>query len=143
MSKYADTHCSVKLNNVDLTAWVRSAEMKPSKEELDTTSPAASTVTVAKSRLGGLHDWELNIEFSADEATSAVQQTLWPLFYNDTQFAVIYMPVQAAAAAAATPSYTGNGRIFEYPIGGKVGDLATLTVTVKCSDGVALLRNVS
>ncbi len=143
MAKYADTHCYVMLNSVDLTDHVLSAQMKPSKEELDCTAPAASTVAVGKARIGGLHDWELNIEFMADEATAKVQQTLWPLFINDTQFAVIYMPVQAAAGAATTPEYKGNGRIFEFPMGGKVGDLAENTITIKGSDGVALAQELT
>ena len=143
MAKYADTHCYVMLNSVDLTDHVLSAEMSPTKEELDCTAPAASTVTVAKGRIGGLHDWTLKIEFMADEATSKVAQTLWPLYNEDTQFAVIYMPVQAAAGSATTPEYKGNGRIFAFPMGGKVGELAGQTIEVKCSDGVALTREVT
>jgi hypothetical protein len=54
--------------------------------------------------------------------------------------AIIVKP-DSGATAAGNPKWTSNGRIFAHsPITGAVGDLATLSFTIKPGDGTVLTR---
>lgn len=133
----------VSINSVDLSDWVKSIELPTEAAEIDATTgtAASSAATVAMGRLAGIKDWSLNVTFAQDYAASAPDVSLFALL--GTQFAIAVRP-KNAAQSATNPTYAGNGILFNYnPINGSIGAHMETTVTIKCSDGVALTRTAT
>lgn len=108
----------VTLAAIDLSDHVRSVAINYKAESPETT-PMGST---AKTRLGGLLDWSLDVEFNQDHATSKVDQTLFPLV--GTLVAVVVRPIKGTIVSVTNPNYTGNAIMTEHdPVAGKVGDV--------------------
>ena len=92
-------------------------------------------------RLGGLKDWSMDVTFIQDFAATKVDSIIYPLLGVPTVYAV---RATTSARGTSNPDYTGTGMIFEYtPLDGSVGDLATATITISGSNGVALARSTS
>ena len=124
MAESVFTNAHVSLGAVDLSDHVRQVTLSYSSEVQDSTAMSADTRT----RLGGLLDWSLNIEFNQDYATSKVDQTLFSLV--GTSVAVELRP-DAGAASATNPEYTGNAILESYqPMGGTVGEMHVSPVTL-------------
>lgn len=114
------------VNAVDLSAFVRSVKVNYKADTPDNTpmGPAAT-----RTRLPGLKDWELDVEFNQDWALASVDATLFPLV-GAAAFAIEVRPVNAARSTT-NPAYTGNGLLADYaPLGNKVGDVATAPVKI-------------
>lgn len=135
MANVVLTNAYVALNSVNLSAFVRSVTLSYSAELQDDTAMGDS----ARSRIGGLKDWSLQIEFFQDYAASAPDVSLFSLV--GTTFAV-EVRHSAANAAATNPKYTGTGILESYqPVGGAVGENLMAPVVVQ---GVgALTRGTS
>lgn len=87
-------------------------------EELEDTAMG----DIWRNRLGGLKDYNLDLEFNSDFAAAAVDATLWPLFGTVTTFSI---KATSATTAATNPMYSGGLLISQHnPFGGTVGDLA-------------------
>jgi hypothetical protein len=81
-----------------------------------------------KSSLGGLKDWSIKLDFNQDYANAAVDSILFPLVGTVVAFEI--RPT-SSAVGASNPKYTGTGLVTAYnPIGGKVGDKASCSVTL-------------
>lgn len=123
MATFAFTDASVTVNSVDLSDHVRQVTLNVSAAELDDTAMGDTF----RSRIGGLKDWSVTIEFNQDYAASEVDATLWPLLGTTTT--VVVKPT-SSAVSATNPSYSGSVLVSGYnPVGGSVGDLATTSVT--------------
>lgn len=118
------------INAVNLSAFCTSASFKIDVDDQETTAFGSTY----KSRIGGLKDASLDVEFNQDLATSAVNQTLQPLIGTVVAFTL----KQASGTTSATnPEWQGNVLITEYtPIDGKVGDLAAVKVSFPTSGAV-------
>lgn len=122
MATFAFTDAYVSVGGTDLSDWVTSVQLDISAAELETTAMGATNRT----RIAGLRDWSISIEFNADFTASAVDQTLWPLF--GTVAAIAVRPT-SAAKGTTNPEYGGNALISKLPsVGGKVGDVAKVSV---------------
>lgn len=116
------TNALVSVNGTDLSTWVRSVKISYAAETPDTTAMGSST----KTRLPGLKDWSMDIEFNQDWAASAVDVTLFSLV-GANAFTIYVAPVNATITST-NPKYTGSALLSDYPaIGNKVGDVATVT----------------
>ena len=115
----------VMINTVDLSDHVKSVKLSYSAAIHDDTAMGADSL----SRLAGLKDWKMEVEFFQDYATGKVDATLFSLV-GAAAFAVHLKPVNTTIAAT-NPDFTGNAVIEgDYmPVGGSVGELATVTVT--------------
>lgn len=123
MATFTLTDASVTVNSVDLSDWITSVTLSVEVDDQEDTAMGDTY----RSRIGGLKDWTLDIDFNADFGSSAVDQTVWPLLGTST--AVVIKPT-SAAVSATNPSYSGNVLVTEYsPIDGGVGDLATTSVS--------------
>lgn len=92
-----------------------------------------------RTRLGGLKDWSVDIDWVSDFAASAVDQTIWPLVGTLT---TIKVRPTTSAISTTNPEYTGSILISEYtPLDGSVGDLAAGSVSWSGSD--TLTRNTT
>jgi hypothetical protein len=123
MATFVLTDAYVSVATVDLSDWVTSVSLSVEVDEQEDTAMGDTY----RSRLGGLKDWTLDIEFNQDFAGSAVDDTLFALL--GTSVAIEIRP-DSDAVGASNPKFTGNVLVTEYsPIDGSVGDLATTSVS--------------
>lgn len=123
MATFAFTNASVVINSVDLSDHVRQVTLNVQADQLDDTAMGDTF----RSRIGGLKDWSVTVEFNNDFAASNVDATLWPLLGTTTTITV--KPVNTATSAT-NPAYSGSVLVSQVqPLGNSVGDLATTSVT--------------
>ena len=124
MARIVLTDAFVSVGGVDLSDRVASVTLNSTFDVVETT---AFSSTAVKTRVAGLADNSVTLEFHQDYATSEVEQTIYPLL--GTAAAVVVKP-NGASTSAFNPSYTCSAIIAEWtPINGSVGELATASVT--------------
>jgi hypothetical protein len=124
MPRIVLTNAFISVGGVDLSDLVASVTLNETFDVVETT---AFSSTAAKTRVAGLEDNSITLEFHQDYATSEVEQTIYPLL--GTPAAVIIKP-NGPTTGAFNPSYTCSAIISEWtPINGSVGELATASVT--------------
>jgi hypothetical protein len=124
MPRLVLTNAFISVGGVDLSDLVASVTLNETFDVVETT---AFSSTAAKTRVAGLEDNSISLEFHQDYATSEVEQTIYPLL--GTSAAVIVKP-NGSVTGAFNPSYTCNAIISEWtPLNGTVGELATASVT--------------
>lgn len=123
MATFVLTDASVVINAVDLSDHVRQVTLNVEADGQEDTAMGDSW----RSRLGGLKDSSVEIEFNQDFAASEVDATLWPLFGTTT---TVTIKPTSSAVSATNPSFSGSMLLTEYPpLDGSVGDVATTSVT--------------
>ena len=124
MARIVLTNAYISVGGVDLSDLVASVTLNETFDIVETT---AFSSTAAKTRVAGLEDNSITLEFHQDYATGEVEQTIYPLL--GTAAAVIVKP-NGSSTSAFNPSYTCSAIISEWtPINGSVGELATASVT--------------
>jgi hypothetical protein len=125
MAKIVSTNGFVSINGVDLSDRVKKFELTYNAELLDDTAHGATT----RSRVGGLKNWSLAIEFFQDYAVGEVDATLFGLV--GTTFTVIVKPVNTTTAPT-NPQFSGTGILESYPpIAAPVGEVSMANVTIQ------------
>jgi hypothetical protein len=134
MARLVLTNVEVTIGGVDLSNHIASVTLGSTYDVVETTafagvSGAAGNVPLAaKTRVAGLVDNSVTLEFHQDFAASSVEATIYPLL--GTVVAVVVQPVASASVAADNPSYSFNAVVSEWtPLNGAVGELATASVT--------------
>jgi hypothetical protein len=113
--------CSLTVNSVDLSAYVKSLTVNYGANMQDDTVMGDSTRSFA----GGLLEWSVNVEFVQDYAATRVDATLFSLV-GAAGFTIVIKPV----SSSANPTLTGTAVIATYnPQAGTVGDLLKATCT--------------
>ena len=124
MARIVLTNAYISVGGVDLSDLVASVTLNETFDVVETT---AFSSTAAKTRVAGLEDNSITLEFHQDYATGEVEQTIYPLL--GTAAAVIVKP-NGSSTSAFNPSYTCSAIISEWtPINGAVGELASASVT--------------
>jgi hypothetical protein len=124
MARIVLTNAYISVGGVDLSDLVASVTLNETFDVVETT---AFSSVAAKTRVAGLEDNSITLEFHQDFATGEVEQTIYPLL--GTAAAVIVKP-NGSSTSAFNPSYTCSAIISEWtPINGSVGELATASVT--------------
>ena len=124
MARIVLTDAFISVGGVDLSDRVASVTLNETFDIVETT---AFSSTAAKTRVAGLEDNSVTLEFHQDFATSEVEQTIYPLLGNPA--AVIVKP-NGSVTGAFNPSFSFNAIISEWTsINGSVGELATASVT--------------
>lgn len=122
MATFAFTDARVEVNSVDLSDFVKAVTLEISADELDDTAMGDTY----RSRIGGLKDWNVQLEFNSDFAASAVDVTLFPLLGTTT---TIKIRPTASAISTTNPEYSGSVLVSQHnPVGNTVGDLASTSV---------------
>jgi hypothetical protein len=130
MAVYMGNDASVTINSVDLSDHVAQVSFTETSAELESTAMGDSNVT----RIGGLKDGSVTIEFHADFAASEVYATINPLLGTTTT--VLVVPV-SGSVSATNPSKSVSALVTEVPfVDHAVGDLATVSVTWPFSGAV-------
>jgi len=132
MAVFLQNDVAVVVNSVDLSDHVASITWTETADELETTAMGDSNRT----RIGGLKDGSVSIEFHQDFAASSVYATLYPLLGTVT---TVTMTPTSASAASDNPEHSASALVTELPIiDGGVSDLATISVTWPLSGPVTV-----
>lgn len=130
MARIVLTDVSVTINSVDLSDHIANVTINQSFAEVETTAFGDS----ARTRVAGLGDNSVSLDFHQDFAASEVEATIAPLIGTVTS---IVIKPSSGSVAADNPSYTFSALVTEWtPISGAVGDLATASVTWPISGAI-------
>jgi hypothetical protein len=124
MAIFVATDFSVSINgSTALASYLTQVELKTSANDITTTAFGSTWVT----RVAGLKEGSLTLQFNQDYATTTVDATLWPLL--GTNATVVIKPT-STATSANNPAYTAICLVTDLtPVSGQIGDLATFSVT--------------
>ena len=124
MAIFVATDFSVSINgSTALASYLTQVELKTTANDITTTAFGSTWVT----RVAGLKEGSLTLNFNQDYAASAVDATLWPTL--GTNATVVIKPT-SSAVGSANPSYTVTCLVTDLtPVSGQIGDLATFSVT--------------
>jgi hypothetical protein len=124
MAIFVATDFSVSINgSTALASYLTQVELKTSDLDITTTAFGSTWVT----RVAGLKEGSLTLQFNQDYATTTVDATLWPLL--GTNATVVIKPT-STATSATNPAYTAICLVNDLtPVSGQIGDLATFSVT--------------
>lgn len=128
MPRIVLTDVSVTVNAVDLSAFLTSVTLTTSVDVVETTGMSA---TGARTRLPGLRDNSVTLEFNQDFAALGPEVSLNAVGSSlvGTVVPIIIKPT-TGAIGAANPSYSFSAVCSEWqPIQGGVGELATVSAT--------------
>ena len=130
MARIVLTDAKVTINSVNLSDHIASVSLSTTNDVVET---SAFNSTAAKTRVAGLQDNSVTLEFHQDYATSNVEATIYPLLGNTTT--IVVSPT--STVSATSPSYTFTALISEWtPLNGGVGELATASVTWPVSGAI-------
>ena len=131
MARIVLTNAYVTINSVDVSDHVASVTLNSSIDVVETT---AFGTTNARTRVGGLADNSISLEFHQDYASSSIEATVYPLLGSTTT--VVVKP-NGSTTSATNPSYTSTVLVSEWtPLNGAVGELATASVTWPVSGAI-------
>lgn len=123
MARIVLTDAFITINAVDLSDHIASVSLSTSVDAVETTAFSQDSRT----RVGGLKDNSVTLDFHQDFDAASVEATIYPLLGSAT--AVVVKPT-SAATSATNPSYTFDALVTEWtPLNGAVGELATASVT--------------
>lgn len=123
MAVFVFTDGRVEINAVNLSDHVRKVTLSPSADAQESTAMGATY----RSRLGGLKDWSVEVEFNQDYASGSVDATLFALLGST---ASVKVRPTTAVISPTNPEYNGLALLTEYtPMDGSVGDLAMATAS--------------
>jgi hypothetical protein len=130
MARLVLTNASVVFGSTDLSTYISSITLNSTFDIVETTAFG----NTAKTRVAGLADNSVTFEFHQDYATSAVEQTIYPLL--GTAVSVVAKPV-AGTTTSVNPQYAFSALVSEWtPLNGSVGELATASVTWPISGAI-------
>jgi len=130
MARIVLTDAKVTINSVNLSDHIASVSLSRSDDVIET---SAFSSTAAKTRVAGLQDNSVTLEFHQDYATSNVEATIYPLLGSTTT--IVVSPT--STVSATSPSYSFTALVSEWtPLNGGVGELATASVTWPVSGAI-------
>lgn len=124
MAIFVATDFSVSINgSTALASYLTQVELKVSANDITTTAFGSTYVT----RVAGLKEGSLTLQFNQDYAASAVDAVLFPLLGSN---ATVVIKPTSSAVSSANPSYSAVCLVNDLtPISGQIGDLSTFSVT--------------
>jgi hypothetical protein len=123
MAKFVATDYDISIAGSDFSSSLASVTLDITVDEQETTAFGNSFRT----RIGGLKDASVTLDFHQDFATGSVDETL---FTNLGGTVAVVIKPTSDAVSATNPSYTFNALVTQtQPYASSVGDLATMSVT--------------
>jgi hypothetical protein len=126
MARIVLTDAFVTINGVNLSDHIASITISESTDTVETSAFSNS----AKTRVSGLEDNSVTLEFHQDFAASNVEATIngSPSLVG-TVTTIVARPT-SASAGATNPQYTFSALCSEWtPLNGAIGELSTASVT--------------
>lgn len=125
MAKFITTDYSVTLNDVDFSSSIAAVTLEETVETQETTS--FGVAGGARTRISGLKDSSLSIDFHQDFGASSIDATFHDLLGSAIPFEI---KPTSDAVSATNPAYSGTCIVTTYsPFSNAIGELATLSVT--------------
>ena len=113
----------VTIGTANLSSFVTSVSLEMMADEVETTAFGS----VARTRIGGLKDGTVSIDFNQDFVAGGVEATLYPLLGT---IATVTLVPTSGTVTATNPQYAVPCLVTQnIPVNGQIGDLATLSVT--------------
>lgn len=123
MAKLVLTNPAITVGGVDLADHVASVSLNLSYADVATTAFGSTAVT----RVAGLGDHSVSLDFHEDFASGEVNATIAPLVSGTTE--IVVKPVDEATSAT-NPQWTFTVLVTEWPLlDASVGDLASASVS--------------
>jgi len=123
MAKIVLTNPSITIGGVDLSDHINNITLETKYDIVETTTFGST----AKTRVAGLADNQITLDFMQDFAASSVEATIYPLLGTTTS--VVIKPV-AGTTTTTNPQYTVSALVADWtPLKGGIGQLATASVT--------------
>ena len=129
MARVVLTDAFVKIGTTDLSDHVASVEISVEKDAIETTAFGDS----GRTRVGGLEDSSISLDFHQDFDPTEVDATIFPLVGTIAAFEIA---PKGTAIGTANPKFSGNCLVTEWGFGGAIGELATKSVTWPVSGSV-------
>ena len=130
MAKFAAPDYFVTINGSDFSTNLNSVELAQEADDLETTAFGSSWRT----RIGGLKQASLTLNFMQDFAAGSVDAILNPLL---GQIGTVVLKPTSGTVTSTNPTYTMTALVTQYsPFASSVGDIATLSVTWPVSGSV-------
>jgi hypothetical protein len=131
MAKIVLTNASVSIAGTDLSTSITNITLETKYDIIETTTFG----NTAKTRVAGLADNQITLDFLQDFAASSVEATIYPLL--GTTQTIIVKPV-SGSTTTTNPQYTMSALISDWtPLKGAVGQLSTASVTWPISGTIA------
>ena len=138
MARFVATDYNITINSVDFSDSIAAVTMDITSEEQDVTAFGGSGY---RSRIGGLKDASISLDFHQDFGAAAIDATLFPLLGAN---ATVVVKPTSGAVSATNPSYTGEFLVSQYtPYASTVGDLATLSVSWNLAGTAGIVRGTA
>jgi hypothetical protein len=119
MARIVLTNVAVTFGATDISSYVTSVTLGSTYDVVETTAFG----NTARTRVAGLADNSVALEFNQDYAGGALESVIYPTL--GTAVSITVRPV-----AGTTPAYSFSALISEWtPLNGAVGELATASVT--------------
>ena len=123
MAVFVATDYKITINGTNLSDHIVQAQLTVESNEVETTSFGNTWRT----RVGGLKNGSVTLQFQQDFAAAKIDATIWPLIGSD---ATVVITPTSTAVSATNPSYSAVCSVLSYePFNSNVGDLATVSVT--------------
>jgi hypothetical protein len=135
MARLVLTDASVVVNGINLSEFITSVAISTSEDVVDTTGMGTAG---ARTRVSGLADNSLTLEFNQDFATAGPEITINAIGSSlvGTNTTVVIKPT-SAAVGASNPSYSFSCVVAEWqPLSAAVGELATVSATWPISGAI-------
>jgi len=130
MAKIVLTNPSITIGGVDLSDHINNITLETKYDIVETTTFGST----AKTRVAGLADNQISIDFMQDFGSSSVEATIYPLLGTTTS--IVIKPV-AGSTTSTNPQYTVSALVADWtPLKGGVGQLATASVTWPVSGAI-------
>jgi hypothetical protein len=130
MAKFAATDYFVSINGTNFSTNLNSVELAIEADDLETTAFGETFRT----RIGGLKQASLTLNFMQDFGAGSVDATLNPLLGS---IATVVIKPTSGTVTSTNPTYTMTALVTQYsPFASSVGDIATLSVTWPVSGSV-------
>lgn len=123
MAKFYAQDYKITVGTAVLSSSLASVTLDITADEVETTAFGSSYRT----RIGGLKDASVSLDFHQDFGAGAIDALLFPLLGSTV--AVKIVPT-SGTVTSSNPEYSMSCLVTQYqPFAGAVGDLATLSVT--------------
>ena len=137
MTTYANLDLRLEINSVDLSDWATEVSLPIEFDELDDTAFGDT----ARSRLAGLQDGSVSVNWNVDFAAASNDVTIFPLLGTVT---TIKVRPTSSAIGSTNPEYVGSYLVSKWqPFNSSVGQLATTSTQWPLSDSNGVSRNTS
>lgn len=129
MAKLVAKDYKILLNGTDLSPNIAAVTFDISAEEQETTAFG----NTYRSRISGLRDASVSLDFHQDFGATAVDSILFPLLGSE---ATVVVTPTSGTVSSSNPAYSAVFLCTEYqPYASSVGDLATFSVSWPLASG--------